>query len=61
MLFRSMQSHMAEEACANADIVIRPRAREAVWYDFYHPERYIRSGEDAAAMVLPQLKELVRA
>ncbi len=57
----AMQSHMAEEACANADIVIRPRAREAVWYDFYHPERYIRSGEDAAAMVLPQLKELVRA
>jgi len=56
----AMQSHVAEAACANADLVIRPMAREAVWYDFYHPERYIRSGEEAAAAALPQLKELVR-
>ena len=28
--------------------------------DFYHPERYIRCGEEAARAALPQLKQLVR-
>jgi NTE family protein len=55
-----MQSRMAEEACANADIVLRPMVQESVWYDFYHPERYIRAGEVAAEAALPQLKELVQ-
>jgi predicted acylesterase/phospholipase RssA/CRP-like cAMP-binding protein len=58
---QAMQMHLAEEACSNADVVIRPSVREAVWYDFYHPEPYIRSGELAAEAALPQLKELVRA
>jgi predicted acylesterase/phospholipase RssA/CRP-like cAMP-binding protein len=57
----AMQSHMAEEACSNADVVIRPIVRDGVWFDFYHPERYIRAGEDAAEAALPKLKELVRA
>ena len=55
-----MQSRMAEEACNNADVVLRPMVQESVWYDFYHPERYIRAGELAAEAALPQLKELVR-
>jgi NTE family protein len=57
----AMQSRMAEMACKNADVVIRPLLAGSVWYDFYHPERYIRCGEEAAQAVLPQLKELVRA
>jgi NTE family protein len=56
-----MQSRMAEDSCVNADIVLRPMVPEGVWYDFYHPERYIRAGERAAEAALPQLKELVRA
>jgi len=55
----AMQSHMAEEACRDADVVVRPRSREAVWYDFYHPERYIRAGEEAALAALAELKALV--
>ena len=55
-----MQSRMAEEACAHADVVLRPRTPEAVWYDFYHPEKYIRSGEQAAEAALAELKKLVR-
>ena len=55
-----MQSRMAEDACVNADVVLRPMVPEGVWYDFYHPERYIRAGELAAEAALPQLKELVR-
>ena len=57
----AMQSRMAEMACNNADVVIRPMLAGGVWYDFYHPERYIRCGEEAAEAALPQLKELVRA
>ncbi|MGD1017877.1 MAG: patatin-like phospholipase family protein [Verrucomicrobiia bacterium] len=57
----AMQSRMAEMACNNADVVIRPLLAGSVWYDFYHPERYIRCGEEAAEAALPQLKELVRA
>ncbi len=57
----SMQSRMAEESCNNADVVIRPVLAGAVWYDFYHPERHIRCGEEAAETALPLLKELVRA
>ena len=57
-----MQSRMAEDACTRADVVIRPRSTAgAVWYDFYHPERYILAGEQAAEAALPKLKELVRA
>ncbi len=56
-----MQSRMAEEACTRADVVLRPIVAGGVWYDFYHPEKYIRSGEQAAEEALPKLKELVRA
>jgi len=57
----AMQSRMAEMACNNADVVIRPIQTGAVWYDFYHPERYIRCGEEATQAALPLLKNLVRA
>jgi predicted acylesterase/phospholipase RssA len=58
----AMQSRMAEDACTRADVVLRPRGVPgAVWYDFYHPEKYIQAGERAAEAALPKLKELVRA
>jgi NTE family protein len=57
----AMQSHISEEACANADVVVRTFIPEGVWYDFYNPEKYIRCGEQAARNALPALKELVRA
>jgi NTE family protein len=59
---QAMQSRLAEDACARADIILRPGGVPgAVWYDFYHPEKYIRAGELAAEAALPKLKELVRA
>ncbi len=57
----AMQSRMAEQVCATADVVVRPIPHESVWYDFYHPDRYIRCGEEAATALLPQLKKLVPA
>lgn len=55
-----MQSHIAEQACASADLVLRPILPVGAWYDFYNPERYIRCGEQAAAAMLPDLQALVR-
>ena len=55
----AMQSRIAEDACANADVVLRPTPSTGVWYDFYNPEPYIRYGEQAAEAALPQLKALV--
>ena len=57
----AMQSRIAEVACTNADVVIRPILADSTWYDFYHPERYIRCGEEAAQAALPLLKALVRS
>ncbi len=56
----AMQSQIAEEACLNADVVLRPVLAGGVWYDFYQPEKYIRCGEAAARQSLDQLKELIR-
>ncbi len=55
----AMQSYMAEQSCLNADVVLRPIFREALWYDFYHPKRYIDCGTRTAEAMVPQLKELV--
>ena len=38
-----MQSRLALQQSAQADIVLRPM-NDSVWYDFYHPVRYIRRG-----------------
>ena len=56
----TLQSHLAEDACTHADVVMRPAVTDSVWYDFYHPDKYIRSGEQAAEASLARLKELVR-
>lgn len=55
----AVHSRVSHDACAKADVVISPSVPDGVWYDYYHPERYIRRGEQAAEAVLPQLKELV--
>jgi NTE family protein len=54
----AMQARIAEDACASADVVIRPVVSGGVWYDFYNPERYIRRGEEAVEAALSQLQEL---
>lgn len=55
-----MQSLIATQACDHADVVLRPVTTEGAWYDFYHPERYIRRGEEVTEAALPELKKLVR-
>jgi len=50
---------LAEVACTNADVVIRPILADSVWYDFYNPERLHSLRGRGGAGALPLLKGLV--
>ncbi len=54
-----MEYHMAETACREADVILRPALPGSHWLEFYHPEKFIRRGEEEALRHLPALKRLV--
>ena len=54
------QIRMAEQACAQADVVLRPLAIDAHWHDFNHPGKYIALGRKVALQHLDELKALVQ-
>ncbi|MEM7392572.1 MAG: patatin-like phospholipase family protein [Verrucomicrobiota bacterium] len=54
------QIRMAEGACRQADVVIRPVSCEGKWNDFGNVRHYIRLGREAAERELKDLKALVR-
>ena len=61
VIMRSMQSmeyHIAEVACHEADVVLRPTLPGSHWLEFYHPEKFILRGEEEALRYLPHLKRL---
>ena len=62
VIMRSMQSmeyEIAEVACREADLTLRPTIAGSHWLEFYHPEKFIRRGEEEALRRLPELKRLV--
>lgn len=58
--FSGAQMMVAEAATQKADIVLRPVAFDAFWYDFTHPGKYIALGRAAAEEQLPQLLALTK-
>jgi len=61
VIMRSMQSmehQIAEVACHEADLVLRPTIPGSHWLEFYHPEKFIQRGEEEALRRLPSLKLL---
>lgn len=62
VIMRSMQSmeyQIAEVACHEADLTLRPSIPGSHWLEFYHPEKFIQRGEEEALRHLPNLKQLV--
>ncbi|GEM_PF-122518 len=62
VIMRSMQSmeyQIAETACREADLVLRPSLPGSHWLEFYNPEQFIRRGEEEALRMLPAIKRLV--
>lgn len=55
---QSMEYHMSEAACREADVVLRPTVPGSHWLEFYHPEKFIQRGEEEALRMLPVLKRV---
>jgi NTE family protein len=61
VIMRSMQSmehQIAEVACHEADVILRPTLPGSHWLEFYHPEKFFLRGEEEALRHLPNLKRL---
>src|SRR5437867_6573798 len=53
------QIRVAEQSCRHADVVLRPLAMDAHWYEFDKPCKFIAVGRRAAEEHLEQIKSLV--
>ncbi len=63
VIMRSMQSmehQIAEVACREADLTLRPTVPGSHWLEFFNPEKFIRRGEEVALQFLPELKRIAR-
>ncbi len=61
VIMRSMQAmehQIAEVACHNADLTLRPTLSGSHWLEFFHPEKFIQKGEETALKHLPELRRL---
>lgn len=54
-----MEFVLAESVRDEADVVIRPVMRDAAWYEFNEPEKYIALGMEEAEKALPEIKQLL--
>ncbi|MGV3755834.1 MAG: patatin-like phospholipase family protein [Verrucomicrobiota bacterium] len=54
------QIRVAEEACRQADVVLRPLACDGKWHEFSKPAKYISLGRLAAQEQLDEIRKLVR-
>lgn len=59
--FYGAQMSVAEAACRQAHLVLRPLACDASWHDFTHPCKYIALGRRVALERLDEIKTLVTA
>ncbi|OGX17419.1 MAG: hypothetical protein A2105_01485 [Omnitrophica WOR_2 bacterium GWF2_63_9] len=58
---QSMEYHIGEMACREADVVLRPTIPGSHWLEFYHPEKFIQRGEEEALRLLPVLQRATGA
>jgi hypothetical protein len=54
------QIRVAEESCRHADVVLRPLAMDARWYEFDKPCKYIALGRRVAEEHLEAIQSLVK-
>ena len=64
VIMRSMQSmeyQIAEVACREADFTLRPTVPGSHWLEFFHPEKFIRRGEEVALQHVQELRRFTQA
>lgn len=54
------QIRVAEDACRQADVVLRPLCCDGSWLEFNRPEKYITLGRMAAQEHLEEIRQLVK-
>jgi len=54
-----MEFEMAEVWGRKADVLIHPRVADAHWAQFYHPQKFIQAGEEAAKAQLLEIQQLM--
>ena len=54
------QIRVAEEACRQADVVLRPLSCDGKWHEFSKPAKYISLGRLAAQEQIDEIRKLVR-
>lgn len=57
--FHGAQIRVAEQSCAQADLVLRPLSLDGRWHDFRHPGKYIAIGRREAEEHIEEIKALV--
>jgi predicted acylesterase/phospholipase RssA len=57
--FHGAQIRVAEQSCAQADLVLRPLSFDGRWHDFRHPGKYIAIGRREAEEHIEDIKALV--
>lgn len=58
--FLGVQTRMAETACLQADLVLRPDIDDNRWVDFRNPDKYILAGRSITLKQLDEIKALMR-
>ena len=61
VIMRSMQAmeySIAEVACHDADLILRPSVPGSHWLEFYSPEKFIQRGEEVAMEHLAEIKRI---
>ncbi len=61
VIMRSMQTmehQIAEVACLQADLTLRPTVPGSHWLEFFHPEKFIQKGEETALQHLPEIRRI---
>lgn len=56
-----MEYVLAEGAGEEADIMLHPVLRDAVWYEFNEPAKYIARGIEEAERALPEIRRLMES
>lgn len=57
---QTLESAVSESNCQMADVVVRPFALGADWFEFYKIEALIEKGEEETKKALPDIKNLLK-
>ncbi|MFH1752809.1 MAG: patatin-like phospholipase family protein [Candidatus Omnitrophota bacterium] len=58
--FQELEYAIAVNSCKQADVYLKPIPRNVSWFEFYKAEVFIKTGQEHARRMLPEIKNLVK-